>query len=107
MKSILRNKESFARLKRSEIQKLRTRVPAWRVVKHHHLSKSYSFPDFKKALAFVNKIGKIAERLGHHPDVYLTFSKVDLKIFDHKTNGLINLDFVLADRIDKISKNRR
>ncbi len=101
----LHNKGKFVRLKDSELRALRRELPSWRVVKYHHLTKSYSFPDFKKALGFVNKIGKIAESLGHHPDVSLSYGKVEIKTFDHKTNGLIGLDFILADRINKAFKN--
>ncbi len=79
----------------------------WKFVKHHHLSKSYSFPDFKKGLVFVNKIGKIADCLEHHPDIFLSYSKVTITTFDHKTNGLILLDFILADQIDKAAKSKR
>ena len=39
----------------------------WKVVEEHHLEKEYTFPDFRKALTFTNKIGELAEREGHHP----------------------------------------
>ena len=73
----------------------------WDVVDEHHLEKSYSFPDFKEALAFTNRVGEIAEAEGHHPDVYLAWGKVTLKIWTHKIDGLTESDFVLAARADK------
>jgi 4a-hydroxytetrahydrobiopterin dehydratase len=103
-KKLLKDKANFHRLKNDEIQAKGKQLSCWRVIKRHHLFRSYSFPDFKKALGFVNKVGKIAESLQHHPDVALSYGKVDLKTFDHKTNGLIPLDFILADRIEKIFK---
>ncbi len=33
------------------------------------LQKTFQFRDFKEALMFVNKVGEIAERLQHHPDI--------------------------------------
>ncbi len=101
----LRKKGRFVRLKGRELRALPMELPGWRVVKHHHLAKSFSFPDFKKALSFVNKIGRISESLEHHPDIFLGYGKVEIKTFDHKTNGLVGLDCVLANRIDKAFNN--
>lgn len=72
----------------------------WRVVDEHHLEKSYTFPDFKDALAFTNRVGAIAESEGHHPDVYLAWGKVTLTIWTHKIDGLTESDFILAARAD-------
>jgi len=102
IKRLLNDKETFVRLNNSQIRTMCKRLSSWRLVKHHHLCKSYDFPDFKKALAFINRVGKIAERLQHHPDIALSYGNVKLKTFDHKTKGLIPLDFILAESIDKV-----
>jgi len=73
----------------------------WKVVDEHHLEKSYTFPDFKQALAFTNKVGEIAESEGHHPDVYLAWGKVTLTIWTHKIDAPTESDFILAARADK------
>ena len=73
----------------------------WRVVDEHHLEKSFSFSDFKEALAFTNRVGEIAESEGHHPDVYLAWGKVKLEIWTHKIDGLTESDFVLAAKADE------
>jgi 4a-hydroxytetrahydrobiopterin dehydratase len=73
----------------------------WRVVDEHHLEKSYAFSDFKQALAFTNRVGEIAEREGHHPDVALAWGKVTLTIWTHKIDGLTESDFILAARADE------
>ncbi len=72
----------------------------WKVITNHHLEREYRFADFGKALAFTNKIGQLAEREGHHPDIQLSFGKVGLKLWTHKINGLTESDFVLASKID-------
>jgi 4a-hydroxytetrahydrobiopterin dehydratase len=72
----------------------------WRVEGAHHLEKEYAFPDFAQALAFVDRVGAIAEREGHHPDIFLTWGKVGLKIWTHKIDGLTESDFVLAAKAD-------
>lgn len=72
----------------------------WRAADSHHLDKEYSFPDFAQALAFVNRVGAIAEEQGHHPDLYLTWGKVRITIWTHKIDGLTESDFVLAAKCD-------
>lgn len=85
-----------------EIIPLLNQVSGWEAVERHHLSKSYSFPDFVTALAFVNRIGDLAEQEGHHPDIYLTWGKVALQIYTHKIDGLTESDFILAAKIDTL-----
>lgn len=72
----------------------------WKVVGGHHLEKLYEFPDFVSALAFVNRVGEIAEQQRHHPDLYLTWGKVRIEIWTHKIDGLTESDFVLAAKCD-------
>ena len=81
----------------------RRRSAGWQVVDGHHLWKAYTFPDFRTALDFVNKTGAIAEAEGHHPDLFLSWGKVEVKIWTHKINGLTESDFILAAKIDQIS----
>jgi len=76
------------------------------VVQEHHLEKAYAFKDFKEALAFTNAVGEIAEREGHHPDIYLAWGKVGLSIWTHKIDGLTESDFVLAAKADQAFERR-
>lgn len=87
-----------------EVGKFQSEVPAWKVVENHHLTRTYELPDFKTALAFVNKVGNLAEEQGHHPDVYLTWGKVRVDIWTHKINGLTESDFVFAAKSDHLFK---
>lgn len=73
----------------------------WKVVDGHHLEKSFTFKDFQQALDFTNKVGAVAEEMGHHPDIYLTWGKVRITIFTHKVNGLTKNDFVLGAKIEE------
>jgi len=90
-------------LKGEDIQKLQPQVADWQVVNEHHLERTYRFADFVTALAFVNRVGAIAEQEGHHPDLYLSWGKVDVRIWTHKINGLTESDFILAAKIDRVS----
>jgi 4a-hydroxytetrahydrobiopterin dehydratase len=86
----------------AELDALAKQVPQWKVVDAHHITRTFSFPDFKQALAFVNKAGAIAEEQGHHPDILLAWGKAELTTYTHKINGLTESDFILAAKIDKL-----
>ena len=75
----------------------------WNVINEYHLEKEWIFKDFKTAVTFTNKIANLAEEQGHHPDIYLTWGKVSVKIWTHKIDGLSESDFILAAKIDRLS----
>ena len=89
-------------LKGAEIEKLLNQLNGWKVVEEHHLYKTYPFPNFATALDFVNRIGELAERIGHHPDLDLSWGKVGVKIWTHKINGLSESDFIFAAKVDQL-----
>ena len=89
-------------LNREQIDKLLPQVAGWEVVEQHHLTRTYTFPDFVSALAFVNRVGEIAEQEGHHPDIYLSWGKVEIRIWTHKIKGLTESDFILAAKIGRM-----
>ena len=72
----------------------------WKVIDEHHLEKDYTFDDFKQALDFTNRVGEIAEREGHHPDIHLAWGRATLTIWTHKIDGLTESDFILAAKAD-------
>src|SRR2546421_8235018 len=74
----------------------------WTVVREHHLEKEFKFKDFREALDFTNQVGELAEAQGHHPDIYLSWGKVQLTIWTHKVNGLTESDFILAAKADRL-----
>jgi 4a-hydroxytetrahydrobiopterin dehydratase len=84
-----------------QIKPLAAQIGSWNVVNNHHVQKEFKFTDFRTALAFVNKIGAIAEEQGHHPDIYLAWGMAEVKIWTHKIEGLTESDFILAAKIDK------
>jgi 4a-hydroxytetrahydrobiopterin dehydratase len=87
-----------------DLERFAGQVPDWQVVQGHHLVRSFGFPDFLTALAFVNRAGAIAEQEGHHPDLYLSWGKVEVHIWTHKIDGLTESDFILAAKIDRIEQ---
>lgn len=89
-------------LQRDEIEGLLAQVSGWRAVEDHHIEKSFTFRDFKEALAFTNRVGEVAESEGHHPDIHLAWGKVRIEIWTHKIDGLTESDFILAAKIDAL-----
>jgi len=75
---------------------------AWSVPQSHHLFRSFRFKNFKEALAFLNKVGGLAEEQKHHPDFALSWGRVDISLWTHKIEGLTESDFILAAKIDQI-----
>lgn len=76
----------------------------WKVIDYQRLERSYKFKNFKEALDFTNQVGELAEKEGHHPDIYLSWGKVLVKLWTHKINGLHENDFILAAKIDELTK---
>lgn len=74
----------------------------WELVDHAYIKKTFNFPDFKEALAFVNRIGEIAEKEGHHPEITLNWGRVIVKLMTFKIQGLHENDFILAAKIDEV-----
>ena len=89
-------------MKGEEIEELLPELEGWQVVDEHHLQKLYRFKDFRESLEFVNRVGKLAEQQGHHPDICFGWGKAEVTIWTHKIDGLSESDFVLAAKIDKL-----
>ncbi len=75
---------------------------SWRVVDEHHLENEFRFKNFKEALAFTNKVGALAEKVNHHPDLHVSWGHVKVTVFTHKINGLTETDFVFAAKTDAL-----
>ncbi|MBI5804018.1 4a-hydroxytetrahydrobiopterin dehydratase [Candidatus Pacearchaeota archaeon] len=66
------------------------------------ISKNFQFNNFKESLEFLNKVGEIAEKLNHHPDVIINYNVVKLSLSTHSEKGLTEKDFETAKEIDKL-----
>ena len=84
-----------------EIAPLMTQLDGWSVDGFKKLTRTYTFPDFVQALAFVNRAGAVAEEEGHHPDLFLTWGKVGVELTTHAIGGLSENDFILAAKLDQ------
>ena len=89
----------------AELSALAAQVTGWVVVEGHHIQKQFKFRNFREALEFTNRVGELAEQQGHHPDIGLSWGKVEITIWTHKINGLTESDFILAAKIDRLQSN--
>src|SRR3954464_12928829 len=93
-------------LKGKELADIHKQLPQWahwKIVNEHHITRTFTFPDFKQALDFVNRVGAVAEEQGHHPDILLTWGKVEVTLWTHKIDGLTESDIIMAAKIDDLS----
>lgn len=72
----------------------------WGVVRDARLHHEFRFPSFMEAMLFVNDVAAIAEEEGHHPDLYIYFTRVVVELTTHSIDGLSDNDFILARKIE-------
>jgi len=84
----------------SEIASRLASLPAWQV-QSGELVRTFTWTDFKAALAFVNRVGLLAEAAGHHPDIDIRYNRVRLALVSHDAGGLTAKDFDLAAEINR------
>ena len=77
----------------------------WKIINEHHLARAFTFPNFKQALDFVNRVGALAEEQGHHPDILLAWGKAEITLWTHKIDGLTESDFIMAAKIDRLPRS--
>ena len=73
-------------------------LPAGYALVNGALEREFSFTDFAEALAFVNRVGELAESENHHPDVEIRWNKVTLRWWTHVAAAVTDRDYDLATR---------
>jgi 4a-hydroxytetrahydrobiopterin dehydratase len=66
------------------------------------LRKRYEFESFMEAMGFLNRVAKLAEDEGHHPDFCVHYNRVDITLWTHAIHGLSENDFILAAKLDAL-----
>lgn len=86
-------------LTESELEEQLRDLPGWSL-EDGKLAKKYTFPSFADALAFVNKVAAIAERMNHHPFISLDYRRVALRLTTWHSGGITRLDIESAKAYD-------
>jgi 4a-hydroxytetrahydrobiopterin dehydratase len=89
------------RLSDAEIVSAQRALDSWQV-ERGELVRTFSFPDFRASLAFVNQVGQLAEAAGHHPDIDIRYNRVRLALVTHDAGGLTAKDLDLAQKINGV-----
>ena len=91
----------------SEIHKYQKKIDGWDIEKDNaeifFLKKKFNFNNFLESQNFINKVCKISEEEGHHPDISFGWGYSIVKITTHAIKGLSENDFILAAKIDQIN----
>ncbi len=56
--------------------------------------------DFGAAMEFVNAVAMLAEAANHHPDIAISWNKVELSLWTHTVGGITGADVELAGAIE-------
>ncbi len=80
-------------------------MEGWILIDGKYLNKRYEFPDFKLALKFVNEIARVIELKEHHPELFISYGEVEVKMWTDKISALSARDFEVAGRFDEIYKD--
>lgn len=94
-------RDGMPALSEAEARGLLARLEGWCIAAGPRLTKSWRLADFATALAFVNRIGAIAEAEDHHPDLALAWGRVGVELWTHAAGGLTENDFIVAAKIDE------
>jgi 4a-hydroxytetrahydrobiopterin dehydratase len=78
-------------------------TPGWALSANAtRIQRTFKFDNFVSALAFVNRIGELAEKQGHHPDIGLGWGYCAVTLYTHKIKGLHENDFIMAAKINEL-----
>ena len=76
--------------------------PEWDF-ENNGIVRKFQFKDFSQALGFIVQVGILAEKAGHHPELFNVYNKVNIRLTTHDANGVTNKDFDLATQIDLLA----
>jgi len=85
-----------------KVNTLIEKIPNWEADGNSKLTRKLSFKDFGETMVFVNKMAEIAETEGHHPDISISYNKIELTLTTHAIGGLSENDFILAAKINTL-----
>ncbi|MBI2355765.1 MAG: 4a-hydroxytetrahydrobiopterin dehydratase [Candidatus Doudnabacteria bacterium] len=84
-----------------EVKKYLTQVKSW-YSDDKKIWKEFKFKNFVETMGFVNKVALLAQEEGHHPDMFVAYSRVKVELWTHAIGGLSENDFILAAKIDML-----
>lgn len=71
-------------------------------VENNRLVREYNFDDFVQAFAFMTRLALVAEKAGHHPDMFNSYSRVRVELHSHDAGGITQRDVDLAHQVAEL-----
>ena len=78
---------------------------SWRI-ENGKLHKEFIFSNFIEAFGFMSRVANIAESMNHHPEWFNVYNNVVIDLMTHEADGLTELDFQLAGRIEQLTNSQ-
>ena len=89
----------MAKLTDAELEDFLSSREGW-ISRRDAIHKDFAFPDFRAAIAFVNRVAERAEAARHHPDIEIHYNRVKISLSTHDAGGVTEKDVGAADEID-------
>jgi 4a-hydroxytetrahydrobiopterin dehydratase len=91
------------RLSEAEIEQQLDSIPGW-AVQGGKLHREFRFRDFNRAFGFMTRAALHSETMNHHPEWSNVYATVVVDLVTHSADGITNLDFALAKKMNAISQ---
>jgi 4a-hydroxytetrahydrobiopterin dehydratase len=91
-------------LHETELANALTTIPDWQI-DNGELARTLTFPDFKQAIDFVDRVAAFADAANHHPDIDIRYNRVRLALVTHDSGGITQKDIDLAKSIETALPN--
>jgi 4a-hydroxytetrahydrobiopterin dehydratase len=86
-----------------EIADLLRKYPEW-AIEDGMLVRFWTFNGFLEAIDFVNRVARLAEQAGHHPDIDIRYNRVKLGLVSHDAGGITARDAAMARQLNEFSR---
>lgn len=91
-------------LAEEEAKRYLAEIPGWALAEGTaRIERRFSFKDFASAIEFARKVGDLAEREGHHPDISFGWGYCAVSFHTHKIHGLHENDFIMAAKVNTLA----
>lgn len=92
------------RLSDDAVQKEMAKLTGWsRAENRSAITKTFQFKSFSQAWAFMSRVALLAEKMNHHPEWFNVYNRVDVTLSTHDVGGLSDLDFKMAEKMDRFA----
>ena len=85
-----------------DVQRSLGKLPGWSR-RGTALTKTYKFATFKAGIEFVNRAAAVADRMDHHPDIDIRYTKIICTLSTHDAGGITQKDLKLAGELDQVA----